>query len=165
MNNKIIILMGVAGSGKSTIGAILSRELGWEFIDSDKLHPQQNIEKMKNGIALTDSDRKPWLKAIRNVIEQADQNNVNIIIACSALKETYRQYLIQSDKNIEIVFLKGDLNLIQKRLLSRPHHFFNPKLLQDQFKTLEEPGNALHIDILQPPQNIAHSIRKHFGLS
>jgi len=160
MNNQIIILMGVAGSGKSTIGSNLSQELDWKFIDSDRLHPQLNLEKMKKGLALTDRDRKPWLQSIRAVIDKADQKNENIVIACSALKESYREYLIQNNKNIKIIFLKGDLNLIQNRLLSRPHHFFNPRLLQDQFDTLEEPRNALYIDIFHPPKDIVNTIRQ-----
>lgn len=160
----IIILTGVSGSGKTTIGQLLSRELGWQFIDSDELHPLSNIEKMKNGIALTDEDRLPWLNTIRERIIELSKKNNSAIIACSALKRKYRQYLLSEINDIRLVYLKGTYEVIEKRLKTRKNHFFDATLLSSQFETLEEPRNILTVDITNTPDKIVDMIRKKFSL-
>jgi gluconokinase len=164
-NTLIIILMGVSGSGKTTVGRLLAGELGWMFYDGDDFHPQANIEKMKKGIALTDKDRKPWLAALRRLILDLIHNNQSAVIACSALKKSYRDFLGKgTENNIVFVYLKGNYDLIHQRLLERRDHFFDMKLLESQFETLEEPGGVLTIDIAQEPILIVSQVRRGLGL-
>ena len=161
----IIVLMGVAGSGKTTIGRILSDILGWDFFDGDDFHPVANVEKMRAGIPLNDDDRDTWLAALRSLTSQKIQQSVSAIIACSALKEKYRQRLQAGDGDlIRFVYLKGEYTLIQKRLQSRENHFMNPHLLASQFETLEEPKDILTIDIGEDPLVIVESILQGLGL-
>jgi gluconokinase len=116
----IILVMGVSGSGKTTIGQLLAKSLNWEFCDADALHPAANIEKMRRGIPLDDADRKPWLQQLQQAIAQWLQEDKNIVLACSALKATYRQVLLQDKERMRLVYLHGDFKLIQERLRSRP---------------------------------------------
>lgn len=154
----VVILMGVAGSGKTTIGRRLSEELGWKFYDADDFHPPANIDRMSRGLALDDTDRQPWLEALRLLIDASLRRDENIILACSALKESYRRQLL-IDQRVKLVYLKGDFALIHERLQQRQGHFMNPSMLAGQFATLEEPEPQFHLDISPTPQQIVHAIR------
>jgi len=154
----LIIMTGVSGSGKTTIGRMLAEKLDRQFIDADDLHSEDAVNKMKNGIALTDDDRLPWLKTIRTIISKMLDGNINAIIACSALKKSYRQILRGDNDNVLFVFLKGDFDLVEKRLAQRKGHFMPASLLAGQFADLEEPADALVLDISQTPAEIARFI-------
>jgi gluconokinase len=160
----IIILMGVAGSGKSTIGNLLSQRLGWNFADADNFHSPTNIEKMRSGIPLTDSDREPWLNTLRLQLEQWSESGTNGILACSALKQSYRDHLRVSD-DVRFVYLKGDKNLLQERLRGRREHYMKDSMLASQFATLEEPVDAVILDVSPPPAEIVEEIVAVLGLS
>ncbi len=160
----IIILMGVAGSGKSTVGQTLARRLGWPFHDADDFHPARNRAKMRRGIPLDDNDRRPWLEAIRASIVQSLSARENAIYACSALKQSYRQLLAADTEKVKFVHLNGAAELIAQRLANRQGHFFDPALLQTQFDDLEEPHRLLEVDISSPPEAIADSIVAALGL-
>ncbi len=134
----VIIIFGVSGAGKTTVGKLLARELDWRFIEADDFHPAANIEKMHSGHPLTDKDRWPWLEQLRQQIERSLSAGENAVLACSALKRAYRDRLRVSDE-IRFVFLRGDYALIEKQLCSRHGHFMNAALLQSQFDDLEEP--------------------------
>jgi gluconokinase len=155
----VIILIGVAGSGKTTIGRILAARFGWEFHDGDDLHPRQNREKMHRGIALTDEDRLPWLHAIRDLVQRCLAESRCAVIACSALKQSYGDLLIVDPAKVKLVYLKGSQALITERLAHRAGHFFDPRLLQSQFDTLEEPADAIKVEISKTPEQIADEIR------
>lgn len=161
----ILIIMGVSGSGKSTIGQSLASALGWSFYDGDDFHPAANVEKMANGIALTDADRAGWLAALAQLISQLNDDEKSGLIACSALKQRYREILQQGLSNVQFVYLKGSYDLILQRLQARKSHFMRPELLQSQFDAMEEPGQALIVDIDQPPAAIIQQIRQSFALS
>jgi gluconokinase len=160
----VVIVMGVAGSGKTTIGQLLARALGWKFRDADGLHPAQNRDKMGRGIALTETDRRPWLEAVRRIVEKYLARGESAVIACSALKQSYRDLLIVDSAAVRIVYLRGPKELIERRLAQRHGHFFNPGLLTSQFETLEEPDGAIVEDISRDPAEIADSIRAKLGL-
>jgi gluconokinase len=161
----IVVLMGVSGSGKTTVGQLLARDLGWTFLDADDFHPPANVEKMCHGIPLDDADRRPWLDALRRRIDEACERSENVVLACSALKHDYREYLERDEPDcVRYVYLSGSEELIQKRLAGRKGHFMNPSLLHSQFETLEPPADALQVDITPPPQEIAAEIRRRLGL-
>ncbi|MBO3460227.1 gluconokinase [Aetokthonos hydrillicola Thurmond2011] len=155
----IILVIGVSGSGKSTIGKQLADSLHWEFSDADSFHSQENIEKMRNGIPLTDADRMPWLQDLQAAIKQWLQENKNVVLACSALKASYRQMLVLDKERIKIVYLKGSFQEIEQRLRSRRHHYMSAELLQSQFDILEEPTDAIKVDISDTPEHIVQHIR------
>ncbi|YAF96929.1 MAG: gluconokinase [Nodularia sp. CChRGM 3473] len=155
----IILIMGVSGSGKTTIGKLLADSLNWEFKDADEFHSTDNIEKMRLGIPLNDIDRKPWLKDLQTAIALWLQENANVVLACSALKANYRQYLRLDHENIKLVYLQGSLDLLQQRLLRRQNHFMSEKLLNSQLDTLEEPDDAICVDVSEPPQLIVQNIK------
>ena len=159
----IVILMGVTGSGKTTVGKLLTDELGWNYYDADDFHSPANIEKMKQGIPLDDVDRKPWLESLRDLIRNRLERAENCVLACSALKASYRDYLLVNDE-VHLIYLKGDYELIHKRLSDRSSHYMNPKLLDSQFETLEEPEGGFRIDVSMSPSEIVSSIREHLGL-
>ncbi|HUO17449.1 MAG TPA: gluconokinase, GntK/IdnK-type [Verrucomicrobiae bacterium] len=156
--------MGVTGSGKTTTGTLLASELGWKFVDGDDFHSQSNIEKILRGIALTDEDRRPWLARLRNQIQSWIAQHQNVILACSALKESYRQEL-KVDAEVKFVYLKGSLELIRERLRARHGHFAGVELLASQFADLEEPENAVMVDISGSPSQIVREIRERLSLS
>jgi gluconokinase len=160
MTTRFIIVMGVSGSGKTTVGKALAQQLGWDFFDADDFHPPENVAKMANGIPLNDSDRAPWLAALHDLISSTLKADRRGILACSALKERYRQQLIDDDPDVQLVFLKGTYDLIWSRMSARKDHYMKPHMLQSQFKTLEEPADALTVDISQPVSEIVQEIVK-----
>lgn len=160
----IVFLMGVSGSGKTTIGVKLSAKTGIPFFDGDDFHPAANKEKMKAGQPLTDDDRKDWLTKI-NELAKNQSNIKGAIIACSALKEKYREDLSAGIKTpVYWILLQGNFELIQKRMESRKGHFMPPSLLQSQFNTLETPANALVVDVKKNPGEIVDDIIGHLNL-
>ncbi len=159
----IVMIMGTTGSGKSTVGRLLAERLGWEFADADDFHSPTNIEKMKRGIPLTDADRAPWLKAMHDKIVLWISEKKNVVLACSALKQSYRNELLVSS-DVKLVYLKGTYELLYRRLLSRKEHFANEKLLASQFETLEEPTDAVTVDASHSPEEIVAEICRRLGL-
>ena len=155
----ILIVMGVAGSGKSTIGQQLADRLGWPFYDGDDFHPAANVAKMRQGQPLTDEDRSGWLSTLAGLIRDHVQRNQSAVLACSALKQRYREQL-QVDARVRIIYLRGDRDLIEARLRQRTNHYMPSSLLASQFAILEEPTNALTFDISQPPEQIVADIVK-----
>jgi len=151
--------MGVTGSGKTTVGQNLAASLGWQYFDADEFHSAANIEKMKSGVPLNDADRKPWLESLQRVIRDSLKKAEPAVLACSALKESYRDMLL-IDERVRFVYLKGDYDLIKERLRARSDHYMNPDLLDSQFETLEEPNDALQIDIGSSPDAIVEIIRQ-----
>jgi gluconokinase len=161
----IVVLMGVSGSGKTTIGKVLARQLGWTFLDADDYHPAANVEKMRKGIPLNDDDRRPWLQALRQRVDEACERGESIVLACSALKHAYQEYLQHEEPEcIHYVYLSGSEELIRQRLAGRKGHFMNPNLLHSQFETLEPPEHAVEVDIAPSPEVIAAEIRHKLGL-
>jgi gluconokinase len=160
----IVIVMGVVGAGKTTIGRLLADEMRWKFADADDYHPAANIEKIRNGIPLTDADRKPWLDRLRAAIEGWIADGSNAVLACSALKVSYRQEL-QAGPEVRFVYLKGSPELIAERLRARHGHFANQQILASQVADLEEPEDAVIVDIAASPQEMVRQIRQKLGLS
>jgi gluconokinase len=156
--------MGPAGSGKTTVGKLLMAQLQWEFADGDDFHSPANVEKMSRGIPLGDDDRFPWLNSIREAMLQWDAQHRNVVLACSALKRSYRE-LLQINSNVKIVYLKGSYELFRERLRSRKGHYAGEQILAGQFADLEEPTDATTIDAAQSPEQIVTEIRKRLGLS
>jgi gluconokinase len=154
----VILIMGVSGSGKTSIGKLLAEALGWQFEDADSFHSTTSVEKMSRGIPLTDSDRLPWLKAMQCAISEWLQSGTDTVLACSALKVSYRQYLLLDSEQVRLVYLKGSPQLIRQRLNQRQGHYMKADLLQSQFETLEEPEDALTILIEQTPAAIVQQI-------
>ena len=154
----VIIVMGVSGSGKTTIGRALAAALHWSFSDADDFHSPANVEKMKKGIPLSDEDRDPWLRTIRRAIEQWKRDEPGHVLACSALKGSYRDILGQNDPDVKFVYLQGAFDVISQRLKERKSHFFNPALLRSQFDALETPEGALIIEVSNEPQEIIRTI-------
>jgi len=159
----IAIVMGVTGSGKTSVGRLLAQQLGWEFADADDFHPSANVEKIARGIPLTDEDRAPWLERLRIQIANWIANGQNAVLACSALKRTYRQELSVGPE-VRFVYLKGSPGLIAQRLRLRRGHFADEKILASQFADLEEPEAAVTVDISQTPEKIVAEIRERLGL-
>ena len=161
----VVVLMGVSGSGKTTVGKVLAGELGWTFVDADDFHPAANIEKMRRGVPLNDDDRRPWLQALRRRVDQACRGGENMVLACSALKHAYQDYLEGHDPGcVHYVHLRGSEELIRQRLAQRKGHFMDPHLLHSQFETLEPPTHAVQVDIAPPPEIIAGEIRRQLAI-
>lgn len=160
----VVILMGVSGCGKTTVGERLARDLGWRFYDGDEFHPQANIDKMARGIPLNDDDREPWLNILQKLINNHLREGRSAVVACSALKERYRNILLKDNDEARFVYLKGDYDLILERMDERMGHYMKSGLLMSQFQTLEEPEDAISIDISQEPQRIIASVKRELGL-
>jgi gluconokinase len=163
----IVIIFGVSGAGKTTVGKLLAREFGWRFIEADDFHPPGNIEKMRSGNPLTDKDRWPWLERLRQQIERSLSTAENAVLACSALKRAYRDRLRVSNET-KFVFLRGDYVLVEKQLRSRHGHFMNAKLLRSQFADLEEPKpdeDVLTIELRRKPQELVEEIEAKLHLA
>jgi gluconokinase len=160
----IVLVMGVTGSGKTTVGNLLAQRLRWEFVDADSFHSPENVEKIRLGIPLNDADRSPWLKSLRKAIEQWVAEHRNVVLACSALKRSYRDQLFVGD-DVKLVYLKGSYELIYQRLRLRHGHFATEKILASQFVALEEPDDAVTVDIDQPAEQIVAEIRRRLGLN
>lgn len=159
----VVILMGVSGAGKTFIGERLAAQLDWSFYEGDDYHPQRNIEKMSQGIALTDADRTPWLDALHELIGKLLGQDEAAILTCSALKRAYRDRLVGGSEGVRIVYLRGSYALIQQRLERRQGHFMKADLLTSQFEALEEPAaseSVLTIDISQSPKTIVEAIKR-----
>jgi gluconokinase len=157
----VLIVMGVSGSGKSTIGTLLAMKLRWEYEDADWFHPAANVEKMHRGIPLTDEDRWPWLNAIADWIDKARVSGRHAVIACSALKRRYRDVLIGDRKDVRLVYLQGDEAMIARRFATRHEHFMPVSLLHSQFVALEEPAadeNPVTVSIEPPPREVVSRI-------
>jgi gluconokinase len=155
--------MGVSGCGKSSVAKALANKLGWDFYDADDFHPPENVAKMASGIPLSDSDRSPWLATLNDLISSSLKQDRSGVLACSALKERYRQQLLGSNKGVQIVFLKGSYDLIWSRMEKRKDHYMKPYMLKSQFESLEEPTNALTMDISASVDELVQGILKKIG--
>jgi gluconokinase len=158
----IVIVFGVSGAGKTTIGQLLAEELGWRFYEADDFHPQANIDKMRQGVPLTDEDRSPWLERLRELINRCLATGENAILACSALKEAYRRHL-RVNADVKLVFLQGNYELIANQLRRRREHFMKPTLLKSQFADLEEPQpgeGAVVIELGRTPAELVQEIKR-----
>lgn len=154
----ILILMGPTGCGKTTIGHLLARRLGWPFLDGDNFHPAANVAKMHSGAPLNDSDRHPWLLALQKEIKRRNKAGQSAILACSALKQAYRELLGVNQQTVKTVYLQGSFELLQERLADRRDHFMPPELLRSQLETLEVPKGGLVVDIDEDPAMIVTRI-------
>ena len=157
----ITIVMGVSGSGKTTVGKLLAQSLNWDFSDADDFHPSANIEKMSRGIPLEDADRLPWLLQLQAAIDRWLLENKNVVLACSALKASYRDILCRDQQRMKIVYLKGSFHLLATRLKTRENHYMKADLLLSQLETLEEPEDAMIVDASQPLELIVSQIKIH----
>jgi gluconokinase len=155
----IVVVMGVSGSGKTTIGRLLAARLGCEFIDGDDFHPPDNVAKMSSGVPLSDEDRRPWLELLNGKLRERDK----AVLACSALKESYRAVLSRGLPGRRFVHLQGDIELIRARLAERRHRYMPASLLESQFAALEAPENAIHIDVAHPPEQCVDAIVRAIG--
>jgi gluconokinase len=160
----IILLMGVAGSGKTTVGRQLAADLGWAFADADDFHPPANVAKMTAGQPLDDPDRAPWLAAIRAYIEARHARNESAVITCSALKERYRRIIVTDPAIVKLVHLHGPRELLWARISGRQNHFMKPAMLDSQLAALEPPAGVLTVDIAPPPAEVAATIRRALSL-
>ena len=160
----VIILIGVSGCGKTTIGIELSKRLGCLFLDGDDFHSEANIEKMSGGIPLTEADRAPWLKTLRRNIEQCLDSGENLVLACSALSRNSRDILRGNSADVRFVYLQGSKELIAQRLKDRKGHFSSPDLLDSQFDVLQEPDSAIVVAITLSPQEIVAQVCSELGL-
>jgi gluconokinase len=160
----IVVLMGVAGSGKTTVGERLAADQGWPFFDADDFHTPENKEKMRRGIGLSDADREPWLAALRAKIDELRAAGRSAVLACSALKQAYRDRLV-AGPDVRLVYLKGSFPLIASRLAARAEHYAGPALLQSQFAALEEPTGVPVVDAALSPEEMLSATRRVLGLA
>jgi len=163
----IVIIFGVSGAGKTTVGKLFAHEVGWRFIEADDFHPAANVAKMRSGRPLTDEDRWPWLERLHQEIKRSIDVGESAVLACSALKRAYRDRL-RASEDVKFVFLRGDYALVEKQLHSRRGHFMNPDLLQSQFDDLEEPEpdeHVLTIEVGHTPEEIVDRIKAKLHLA
>ncbi|MCC7119670.1 MAG: gluconokinase [Anaerolineales bacterium] len=158
-----VIVLGVSGSGKTTVGRMLAQKLGWDFYDADDFHPSANVAKMANSLPLNDADRAVWLATLSKLVSSTLKQGRSGVLACSALKEKYRQQLVGDHANVKFVYLKGSYALIRERMLERKNHYMKADLLNSQFEALEEPLNATVVDIQLPPDEIVELILREFS--
>lgn len=159
----IILLMGTTGAGKTTVGKLLAEKLGWIFLDADDFHPAANIEKMKHGIPLTDADRWPWLEQIHSELVRLNEAGKNVVLACSALKDSYRKRL-SAGFDLRIVYLRGSYEVMRSHIAARHGHFAGASILAGQFSDLEEPQDALVVDVGATPGEIADQVVRRLHL-
>lgn len=152
--------MGVAASGKTTVGSLLAERLGWPFFDADHFHPESNLSKMRGGMALSDADRLPWLERLRELIADCLGRNRSAVLACSALKESYRRTLAGDDPRVRFVYLQATPEVLAQRLEQRTGHFFTRTLLDSQLSTLEAPADAIIVDASRTPEEIVREVRE-----
>jgi carbohydrate kinase (thermoresistant glucokinase family) len=160
----VVVLIGAAGAGKTTVGTALAAALGWRFVDGDDYHASSSIAKMRSGVPLSDGDRGPWLASLHRVIAAALDRREHLVVACSALRDRYRRTLEGDLHPVRFVYLEADEPTLRRRLAERSSHFAGPALLASQLATLEKPGDALTIDATRPPDQIAAAIVYEFGL-
>ena len=153
----VVLLMGVSGAGKTTVGTLLASQLGWEFADADDYHSAANVEKMRSAIPLTDRDREPWLESLRALIVSWIGSGKNGVLACSALKKAYRDKLVVGPE-VRVVYLKVDREVLRERLLGRHGHYMKEEMLESQVETLEEPDDAMVVDGGESPEGVVHEI-------
>ena len=159
----IALLMGVSGVGKTTIGQALAEQLGWQFDDADDFHSAANVAKMRAGIPLDDADRAPWLQSLHDAIADWVRAGKSVVLACSALKQAYRQQLLVGPE-VKLVYLHGEFELLSQRLKARNGHYMNPELLRSQFDTLEAPAEAISVDVSRQVPEIVAAIRAAIGV-
>jgi gluconokinase len=159
----IVIVMGVSGSGKTSVGRLLAERLGWAFYDADDFHPAGNIEKMRHGVPLTDADRADWLTALAELLSQCLATGQSSVLACSALKHSYRRQLHIDPHCIQFVYLKGEYAIIWERMQQRKDHYMAPAMLASQLAILEEPDDAITMDIAQPVEQIVAELVARFS--
>ena len=162
----VVIIFGVSGAGKTTIGQLLAQELGWRFYEADDFHPRANIKKMREGVPLMDEERWPWLESLHELVNRCIAAGEDAVLACSALKKAYRRYL-RVNADVKLVFLRGNYELIANQLRHRRGHFMNPALLQSQFADLEEPKateGAIVIELGRVPRKLVQEIKKKLRL-
>jgi gluconokinase len=157
-----VVVMGVSGSGKTTVGRILARRRGWTFLDADDFHSAASVQKMRRGEPLTDADRAPWLDALAAALREHLGRGDSVVLACSALKASYRDVL-RVDDRVRFAFLRAAAPLLEQRLAGRAGHYFNPALLESQLETLEPPEDALVLDASRPPNELAVEIERRFA--
>jgi len=157
-------MMGAAGAGKTTVGRALATALGWPFVEGDDYHTAAAVEKIRSGVGLTDADRAPWLAALHGVIAHALDRREHRVIACSALRERYREALRGGLRRVRFVFLSANEATLRRRLEARPGHFAGPSILRSQLAALEEPRDAIAVDAARPVDDIVAAVRRELGL-
>jgi gluconokinase len=162
----VVIVMGISGSGKTTVGRLLAAELGWSFLEGDDFHPRANVEKMAAGLPLDDADRLPWLQALRDLVDRCLAAGENAVLACSALRRSYRQILGAGRPGVALVHLRGTFEQIDQRLVARQGHFMPRSLLASQVAALEEPdeGEAVAVSVDRKPAEIVREVRRRLDL-
>jgi len=161
---RIVLVMGVAGSGKTTVGQLLAHQLGWQFNDADEFHSPANVAKMSAGLPLSDTDREPWLGAIRTHMEHCLAERTDAVVTCSALKQAYRHVLMNGLADVRLAYLHGSRELLLARISSRQGHFMKPAILDSQLAALEQPNDALKVSIDADPPALVATIRTAFSL-
>ncbi|MDR4480564.1 MAG: gluconokinase [Nitrospira sp.] len=160
----VILVMGVSGAGKSTVGRRLADALGWQFSDGDEFHSPENIDKMRHSLPLTDADREPWLEGLHAAVAEWVRRGQSAVLACSVLKASYRERVASGYRNqVAVVYLKGSFEMFRQRVAQRPDHFMRQELLASQFAILEEPAEAIVVDAALPPDEIVQKIRSAIG--